>query len=152
MNRIASIAHPYPVNPWVIVRWPLLAASMAALVIIALARSAGAETATLASAAQAPLWYFFGASIAMAGNAFPFAPTPSLSRRELVLGTLLTFAFVLAGYVVVALVSEFVRLAERGWDIGAGFFVPSWVWQYGPDGVLFLTLAAVILFFFDEVR
>lgn len=83
-------------------------------------------------AAQAPLWYLFVVGTMALTRTFPFSQALSVTRRDYLLGTMLTAAITSAGLATVFLVGTAIERATQGWGMNGYVFTFEPFLEQGP--------------------
>lgn len=146
MNRVLTVARLQLINRQTFIWVPLMVLGGALVICLLIFWIVPADNIN-AGGAQAPLWYFAVVGVQALTLTFPFSQAMSITRRDFLLGTLLT-----AASTALMLTALFVAGGiVEGWTDGYGgnhtfFRVPSF-WDEGWAGAGFIHFVIAMGFF-----
>lgn len=114
MTRILDVVRLHLVVKQTFVWLPLIILGGALALTAALVAIIPAE-GTIIGAAQAPLWYFFAIATMAQTRTFPFSQALSITRREYLLGTMLTGLLASTALAALYTVLGLLEQATDGW-------------------------------------
>ena len=146
MNRILNVAKMQIINTHSLFWVPLMILAGTFLVNILVALSLPGEM-TGSGGGQAPLWYFLVFGIQLMNAYLPFSLALGITRREFILGSILTGLLTSVCLAVVYFVCAIAERATSGWGLNLMFFDIPWIWDDGSIvALLFLTMLVISLF------
>ncbi|MFD4957983.1 hypothetical protein [Microbacterium sp. NPDC058389] len=147
MSRTLNVIRMQLINRQTFIWLPLIILGASFLMSLAIYAMIPTDAPKYGGGAQAPLWYFFAVGIQAMTLSFPFSQALSITRREFLLGTLLTAVLTSAILSGVFVVGGFVEEATNGWGLNGWFFRLPWVWEAGPAAAAVVYFGIAMLLF-----
>ena len=151
MSETLKVLRLQLVNKQTFVWMPLIVLAGAVLLSILVFGLIPYEGVKWSGAAQAPLWYLFVVGTMALTRTFPFSQALSVTRRDYLLGTLLTATITCAGLATLFLVGTVVERLTKGWGLNGYVFTFDPFLSQGPIVAWFAYLVSGLLIFVSGV-
>lgn len=147
MSRVLNVVRLQLINKQTFVWVPLIILAGAVVFSILIYAMLPFDGPFYGGAGQAPLWYFFAIGLSALTMTFPFSQAMSITRREFLLGTLITAALGSLLLAVISVVGGLIEGATDGWGLNGYVFRLPGFWESGPlaAGLIYFAMA---MFFF----